>query len=118
MIDWITPPPIQFRHIALLLLGGIVIGGLIGFLIGLAAYGFTDSKFVIEAPFGISVYATLVVGYDWTSREQGWAGLPARFSPVDRKPLILGAVGARAGHHLLSRSRRRVRINPILYHRA
>jgi membrane protease YdiL (CAAX protease family) len=93
-IEPTTPPPIRFRHIALLLLGGIVAGCLIGALTGLVAYGFTPSNFVAASVFGISAYATLVVGYHWTSQEQGWDSLRTRLSPVGRKPLILSAFGA------------------------
>jgi hypothetical protein len=94
MIDWITPPPIRLRHIALLLLGGIVAGSLVGLLTGMPAYGFTHSKFVVGMVFMTSLYGSFILGYHWFSQEQGWISLRARFSPVGRKPLILGAVGA------------------------
>jgi uncharacterized protein len=83
--------PIQFRHIALLLLGCIFIGGFIGFVAGVLAYGFTHSMFVAGMVGGIALYAALIVGYHWTSQERGWAGLGTRFASVGAKPLIVGA---------------------------
>jgi membrane protease YdiL (CAAX protease family) len=94
MINWITPPPIRFRHIALFLLGSGFMGCLIGLLIGLPVYGLTDSKFVAGNVATILLYATFIVGYHWTSKKRGWPGLAALFSPVGRKPLLLSALTA------------------------
>ena len=88
------PPGIRFRHIAFFLLGAILVGCLIGALIGIAVYGVARSNYVGEMVFAISLYATLIVGYHWTSQEREWTGLRARFSPVGKKPLILGASAA------------------------
>jgi membrane protease YdiL (CAAX protease family) len=82
---------IKFRHIALLLLGGIVSGCFVGILAGVLAYGFTHSMFVAGAVGGSALYAALIVGYHWTSQERGWAGLRTRFASVGPKPLIVGA---------------------------
>ena len=88
------PPPIQFRHIALLLVGSLVGGSLVGFLAGEAAREFTHSKFALALVFGASLYGSFLVGYHWISKEQDWIGLRARFSPVSRKVLLLSALGA------------------------
>jgi membrane protease YdiL (CAAX protease family) len=86
--------PIRFRHIALLLLGGVVAGSILGLVIGIPVYGFTDSKFVLGMVMGISVYGSLILGYHWLSREHDWGSIRARFSPVATKTLILSALGA------------------------
>jgi membrane protease YdiL (CAAX protease family) len=86
--------PIRFRDIALFLLGSSFIGCFIALLTGLSVHAFTHSKFVAESIGGISLYATFIVGYYWTSQERDWTGLRTRFSPVGRKPLILSALTA------------------------
>jgi membrane protease YdiL (CAAX protease family) len=86
--------PILFRHIALFLLGSITAGCFIAVLIGVLAYGLTHSMFVAGCVGGISLNATLIVGYHWSSEEWDWTGLRARFSPVGRMPLVLSALGA------------------------
>jgi membrane protease YdiL (CAAX protease family) len=86
--------PIRFRHIALFLLGSIAAGSFIAVLTGVLAYGLTLSMFVAGSVAEISLYATLIVGYHWTSQERDWTGLRARFSPVGRKPLVLSALAA------------------------
>jgi membrane protease YdiL (CAAX protease family) len=93
-IDPSAPPPIRFRHIALLLLGSMVAGSLVGLLAGIPAYRFTHSKFVMAMVFGTSLYGSFIIGYHWLSQEQEWDSLRARFSPVAKKTLILSALGA------------------------
>ncbi len=88
--------PIRFRHIASLLLGGIFGGIVIGFLASLGAYSFTKSKFVTGIIFGFALYGSLILGYHWSAQERDWIGLRARFRPVGRTPLILGALTAPA----------------------
>jgi uncharacterized protein len=90
MIHWITPPPIRFRDIALLLVGSIVGGSFVGALIGIPLYGFMQSKFVLAFVLGTSFYGSFLLGYRWKSEEQGWIAFRTRFSPVGTKPLILG----------------------------
>jgi membrane protease YdiL (CAAX protease family) len=85
---------IRFRHIALFLLGSTVSGCIIAVLTGVLAYGLTQSMFVAGSVGGISLYATLIVGYHWASEERDWTGLRARFSPVARGPLVLSALAA------------------------
>jgi len=86
--------PVPFRHIALFLLGSGFMGCFIGLLIGLPVYGLTHSKFVAGSVSAILLYATFIVGYQWTSEKRGWLGLHALFSPVGRKPLLLSALMA------------------------
>jgi membrane protease YdiL (CAAX protease family) len=89
-----APLPILFRHIALLLFGGIIAGYLFGFLIGLGAYGFTRSAYVHDSIGGISIYAALLVGYHWIAQDHSWASVRMRFLSVGIKPLILSALAA------------------------
>ena len=88
--------PMRFRHIALFLLGSTVSGCLIAILTGVLAYGLTQSKFVAAAVGGLSLYATLIVGYRWTAKERDWIDLRTRFAPVGRTPLLIGALTAPA----------------------
>lgn len=92
--DSSDPPPIRFRHIALLVLGSIVSGIFLGLLIGVPAGGFTNSKFAVETALGVSLYGSFILGYHWLSREHDWGSIRARFSPVATKTLILSALGA------------------------
>ncbi len=89
----LSAPPIRFRHIALLVLGGTIVGAFVGLLAALPTYAISHSKFATAVIFGISVYATLIVGYRWLSQEQGWDSLHTRFSPVGKKVLMVGAIG-------------------------
>jgi membrane protease YdiL (CAAX protease family) len=84
---------IRLRDIALLVIGGIAVGGCMGFLAGLPIYGITHSKFAISAVFGICVYASWIFGYNRLSQAQRWDSLRTRFSPVEKKVLILSAIG-------------------------
>src|ERR1700735_551545 len=81
-------PVILLRHIAFFLLGSITTGCIIAILLGVSAYGLTNSMLVAGSVGGISLYATLIVGYHWSSQERDWAGLRQRFLPVGRKPLV------------------------------
>jgi len=85
--------PIHFRHIAWLLLGGIVAGLLMGLFFGAPIYGITHSKFILGSIFGITLYGSLILGYHRLSREYEWVGLRARFAPVATKTLILSSLG-------------------------
>ncbi len=85
---------IKFRHVTLYLLGSMVMGCFVGIIAGALAELFTHSKFVVVSVFGISIYATLVIGYQWTAQDYDWVTLRTRFTPVGRKPLVLGALGA------------------------
>jgi membrane protease YdiL (CAAX protease family) len=94
LIHWIKPPRIRFRDIALFLLGSGFLGCFIALLTGLPVYGLTHSKFVAGSIAAISLYATFIVGYHWSSQERGWIDLRARLSPVGRKPLVFSALNA------------------------
>jgi membrane protease YdiL (CAAX protease family) len=85
-------PPIRFRHIAWLLVGGILSGLVIGFIAALVAYAFTKSQFVTGMILGLSVYGSLIWGYQRSARERDWIGLRASFATVGRKPILLGAL--------------------------
>lgn len=88
--------PIRFRHIALLLLGGIIGGMILGILASLGAYEFTKSKFVTGTVFGFTLYGSLILGYHWSAQERNWLSLRGRFAPIGRTPLMLGALAAPA----------------------
>jgi membrane protease YdiL (CAAX protease family) len=87
-------PLVQFRHVALLVLGSLIAGSLVGFLTDLTAEAFTDSKFVLGALFSLSLYGTFLVGHHRLVQEHDWDSLRTRFAPVGRNPLILSALGA------------------------
>jgi membrane protease YdiL (CAAX protease family) len=89
-------PPIHFRHIALLLFGGIFGGLVIGLIAAFAAYGFTKSQFVTGNVFGSVLDGSLILGYHWSAQEWNWIGLRDRFAPIGRMPLLLGALAAPA----------------------
>ena len=89
-------PRIRFRHVALLLLGSVVAGGFVGILLGILAYGFTQSNFVGAFVFGMSLYGSFLLGYHWVAQERDWTSLRVRFAPVGAKPLVLGALLALA----------------------
>jgi membrane protease YdiL (CAAX protease family) len=91
-----TGPLIRFRDISMLLLGGIFGGIVLGIFASLVARGFTKSTFVTEIVFSSALYGSLILGYHWTAQERDWIGLRARFTPVGRTPLILGALTAPA----------------------
>jgi len=88
--------PIHFRHMALLLLGGIFGGIVLGLFASFGAYAFTKSKFVFGTVFGFALYGSLILGYHWSAQERNWIGLRDRFAPIGRMPLILGALAAPA----------------------
>ena len=91
-----SAPAIRFRHIALLLFGGIFAGILVGLAASLGAYGFTKSRFVTGTVLVLSLYGSLILGYHWTARERDWISLRDRFAVVGRKPLVIGALTAPA----------------------
>src|ERR1700722_16892417 len=85
--------PIRFRHIALLLIGGIIVGGITSVVVAALAYVFSHSKFALSAIGGICVYGAWIIGYHWLSEKYRWTDLRTRFAPVGKKPLALSALG-------------------------
>jgi membrane protease YdiL (CAAX protease family) len=85
--------PIRFRHIALLIVGGIIAGGVIALLVCVPIKGITHSKFLLSAILGICLYGSWIFGYHWLSREVQWIDLRARFAPVGKKALLISAIG-------------------------
>jgi membrane protease YdiL (CAAX protease family) len=86
-------PKIRLRDIALLLIGGLIAGGVAAVLTGVPIYGFTHSKFALSADFGICVYGSWIVGYQWLSQKVQWTDLRTRFAPVGKKALVVSAIG-------------------------
>jgi membrane protease YdiL (CAAX protease family) len=96
MIDWITPRPsgipIRFRHIALLLIGGIIVGVVTAIIMAAPVYVFSHSKFALSAIFGICLYGAWIVGYHWLSAKYRWTDLGTRFAPVGKRVLALSTL--------------------------
>jgi membrane protease YdiL (CAAX protease family) len=91
-----VPPsgfPIRFRHIALLLIGGIIVGVLTSLVVAAPVYVFSHSKFALSAIGAICVYGAWIIGYHWLSAKYRWTDLGTRFAQVGKKPLVLGALG-------------------------
>src|SRR5580700_4101646 len=76
--------PIRFRHIALLVIGGMIIGGLVAPLICVPIRGITQSKFLLSAIFAICVYGSWIVGYHQLSQRLQWTDLRTRFAMVGK----------------------------------
>jgi len=83
--------PARLRDIALLLVGGLIVGAIFG-VIGLAVVRvFTHSKFVEGIVVGTIVYGTLLLGYQRLAENRGWDSLRARFSGTRPKVLLAAA---------------------------
>jgi membrane protease YdiL (CAAX protease family) len=85
--------PIRFRHIALLIIGGIIAGGGIAFLVGFPIWRITHSKFAVSALFGICIYGSWIVGYRRLSQRLQWTDLRTRFATVGKKAFVVSALG-------------------------
>jgi membrane protease YdiL (CAAX protease family) len=85
--------PIRFRHIALLLVGGIIVGVVTALIVSAPVYVFSHSKFALSAILGICVYGAWIIGYHRLSQNYRWTDLRTRFAPVGKKPLVLSALG-------------------------
>jgi membrane protease YdiL (CAAX protease family) len=91
-----APPPIwqpiRFKHIALLVFGGIIVGSIFGVIASVAIYAFTHSKFLLSAIFGTCVYGSWIVGYQQLAQKHQWTALRTRFAPVGKKVLLVSAL--------------------------
>jgi hypothetical protein len=87
-----APPPIRFRHIALLVFGGIIVGSIFGVIASLAIYAFIHSKFVLSAIFGTCVNGAWIVGYLQLALKHQWTDLRTRFAPIGKKALVVSAL--------------------------
>jgi len=84
-------PEIRLRDIALLLLGGLIVGAVLGFIGLLVAESFTDSKFVAAILAGTAAYSSWLIGYQLLANDQGWDSLEVRFSSTRPKVLLAAA---------------------------
>ena len=94
LIDPAAPRPVQpvrLRDIALLLVGGIIVGAVLGVIALAVARIFTHSKFVEGMIVGSAVYGSWLLGYHWIAENRGWAGLRTRFSRTRLKILLVAA---------------------------
>jgi membrane protease YdiL (CAAX protease family) len=84
-------PQIRLCDIALLLVGGLIVGTVLGFVCIVVARSFTDSKFVAGIISGAAAYGTWLLGYVWLAKARGWDSLQARFSRTRPKVLLTAA---------------------------
>jgi membrane protease YdiL (CAAX protease family) len=75
----------------LLLVGGLIVGAVLGFMGVLVARSFTDSKFVAAIVAASAAYGSWLVGYEWLAKDRGWASLKSRFSRTPPKVLLTAA---------------------------
>jgi membrane protease YdiL (CAAX protease family) len=83
--------PVRLRDIALLLVGGLILGAVLGAIAIAVARFFTHSKFVSGIIFGTAVYGSWLLGYEWLAKNRGWDRLAARFSRTRLKVLLAAA---------------------------
>jgi membrane protease YdiL (CAAX protease family) len=84
-------PEIRLWDIALLLVGGLIVGAVLGLISLLVARSFTDSKFVAGILAGTAAYSSWLLGYEWLAKARGWDSLQARFSKTRPKVLLTAA---------------------------
>src|SRR5271167_3212080 len=83
--------PARLRDIALLLVGGLIVGEVLGLIAVAVARLFTHSTFVAGIIFGTAAYGSWLVGYQWLAESRGWDSLQARFSRIRPKVLLVAA---------------------------
>lgn len=84
-------PEIRLRDIALLLVGGLIVGAVLGFVCVAVGRLFTPSKFVAGMLAGTAFYSSWLIGYEWLAKARGWESLQARFSSTRTKVLLAAA---------------------------
>jgi membrane protease YdiL (CAAX protease family) len=92
LINPYAPQPaqsIRLRDIALLLVGGLIIGTVLG-VIALAVAR-THSKFAEQIIASSAIYGSSAVGYKWLAQKRGWDTLQARFLSTPPKALLVAA---------------------------
>jgi membrane protease YdiL (CAAX protease family) len=83
--------PPRLRDIALLTIGGLIVGTILGVIVMGVARFFTHSNFVAGIILGAAVYGSWLVGYQWLAKKRGWDSLRARFSRTRPKVLLTAA---------------------------
>ena len=84
-------PEIRLRDIALLVIGGVIVGAVLGVIAVAVARLFTPSKFVAGMLGGTAFYGSWLIGYKWLAKARGWDSLQARFSRTRPKVLLAAA---------------------------
>jgi hypothetical protein len=84
-------PAIRLRDIALLLVGGFVVGVVLGFIGIAVGRSLTSSKFVAGILAVTALDGSWLVGYQWLAKARGWDSLQARFSKTQPKVLLAAA---------------------------
>lgn len=84
-------PEIRLRDIALLVIGGLIGGTVLGVVPLAVAQSFTDSKFVAGMLGGTVLYGSWLIGYQWLAKARGWDSLQRRFSRTRPKVLLAAA---------------------------
>jgi membrane protease YdiL (CAAX protease family) len=83
--------PVRLRDIALLVVGGLILGAVLGVMAIAVARFFTRSKFIEGIILGTAVYGSWLLGYQWLAKNRGWDSLAARFSRTRPKVLLAAA---------------------------
>jgi membrane protease YdiL (CAAX protease family) len=84
-------PEIRLQDIALLLVGGLIVGVVLGLIAVAVARSFTDSKFVAGILAASTLYGSWLIGYRRLAKARGWDSLQARFSSTRPKVLLAAA---------------------------
>jgi membrane protease YdiL (CAAX protease family) len=93
--DAIRPvQPVRLRDIALLVVGGLIVGAVLGAIAAALARLFIHSNFVAGIIFATAVYGSWLLGYEWLAEKRGWDRLQARFSRIRPKILLVAAASA------------------------
>ncbi|MDP9007627.1 MAG: CPBP family intramembrane metalloprotease [Pseudomonadota bacterium] len=86
---------IRFRDVALLVFGGILVGGLVALVVGVPTWRITHSNFATSTVLGVCVYGAWIIGYHRLSQRLPWTDLRTRFATVGKKAMVISAlVGA------------------------
>jgi membrane protease YdiL (CAAX protease family) len=84
-------PEIRLRDIALLVIGGLIVGVVLGVIAVAVGRLITPSKFVAGILAATALYGSWLVGYQWLAKARGWDSLQARFSRTRPKVLLAAA---------------------------
>jgi membrane protease YdiL (CAAX protease family) len=90
-LEFVLMPEIRLRDIALLVVGGLIVGAVLGIIFVAVARSLTHSKFVAGIVTGTALYGSWLIGYGWLAEARGWDSLRARFSGARPKVLLAAA---------------------------
>ena len=66
------PQLVRLRDIALLLVGGLIVGVILSIIADAVARIFTQSKFVTGIIFGCAIYGSWLLSYKWLAGKRSW----------------------------------------------